>query len=101
MGSYMLKSSPFASSPTLIMNPRFLSTPIETRFFHTSISKPASYSSGWSSGVRGLSQKQSSRSFRTRVVAMAATGPVHKSEEEWRAILSPEQFRILRQKGTE
>lgn len=24
-----------------------------------------------------------------------------KSEEEWRAILSPEQFRILRQKGTE
>eukprot|EP01018_Ginkgo_biloba_P026658 Gb_11290 [translate_table: standard] len=26
---------------------------------------------------------------------------VKKSEEEWRAILSPEQFRILRQKGTE
>lgn len=26
---------------------------------------------------------------------------VQKSEEEWRAILSPEQFRILRQKGTE
>ncbi|THU86251.1 peptide methionine sulfoxide reductase msrB [Dendrothele bispora CBS 962.96] len=24
-----------------------------------------------------------------------------KSEEEWRAVLSPEQFRILRQKGTE
>ncbi|OEL21612.1 Peptide methionine sulfoxide reductase B5 [Dichanthelium oligosanthes] len=24
-----------------------------------------------------------------------------RSEEEWRAILSPEQFRILRQKGTE
>ncbi|KAF3629275.1 Peptide methionine sulfoxide reductase B5 [Capsicum annuum] len=26
---------------------------------------------------------------------------VEKSEEEWRAILSPEQFRILRLKGTE
>lgn len=32
----------------------------------------------------------------------ASTTPaVNKSEEEWRAILSPEQFRILRQKGTE
>jgi hypothetical protein len=28
-------------------------------------------------------------------------GPKDKSESEWRAILSPEQFRILRLKGTE
>ncbi|XP_062231337.1 peptide methionine sulfoxide reductase B5-like [Phragmites australis] len=28
-------------------------------------------------------------------------GPVQKSEEEWEAILTPEQFRILRLKGTE
>ncbi|XP_019702361.1 uncharacterized protein [Elaeis guineensis] len=34
-------------------------------------------------------------------VVMASTGSVQKSEEEWRAILSPEQFRILRMKGTE
>ena len=26
---------------------------------------------------------------------------IQKSDSEWRAILSPEQFRILRQKGTE
>ncbi|EJD47975.1 peptide methionine sulfoxide reductase msrB [Auricularia subglabra TFB-10046 SS5] len=26
---------------------------------------------------------------------------VQKSDEEWRAVLSPQQFRILRQKGTE
>ncbi|CAI5946656.1 unnamed protein product [Closterium sp. NIES-64] len=31
----------------------------------------------------------------------AAPMAVVKSEEEWRAILSPEQFRILRMKGTE
>ncbi|CAI8590785.1 unnamed protein product [Vicia faba] len=31
----------------------------------------------------------------------STTTPVEKSKEEWRAILSPEQFRILRQKGTE
>ncbi|KAI4364406.1 hypothetical protein MLD38_020502 [Melastoma candidum] len=28
-------------------------------------------------------------------------GSVSKPEEEWKAVLSPEQFRILRQKGTE
>ncbi|MCL7044746.1 hypothetical protein MKW94_029121 [Papaver nudicaule] len=35
------------------------------------------------------------------IVAMAGGQPVQKSEDEWRAVLSPEQFRILRQKGTE
>ncbi|KAL6909942.1 hypothetical protein ACP4OV_001200 [Aristida adscensionis] len=39
------------------------------------------------------------------VAAMSSStpppGPVQKSEEEWEAILTPEQFQILRRKGTE
>lgn len=31
----------------------------------------------------------------------APVPPVQKTEEEWRAVLSKEQFRVLRQKGTE
>lgn len=50
----------------------------------------SSYSFGCFSGFRASS-----------FVAMASAGPVQKSDEEWRAILSPEQFRILRKKGTE
>jgi peptide-methionine (R)-S-oxide reductase len=34
-------------------------------------------------------------------VAPEETERVRKSDEEWRAALSPEQYRILRQKGTE
>lgn len=29
------------------------------------------------------------------------TGPVDRSEAEWRASLSPEQYRVMREKGTE
>ena len=37
----------------------------------------------------------------TSSATIMTDGPKQKSESEWRAILSPEQFRILRQKGTE
>jgi len=32
---------------------------------------------------------------------MADDGKVQRTEEEWRKLLTPEQFRVLRQKGTE
>jgi hypothetical protein len=40
-------------------------------------------------------------SISSQAMSSSAAPPVQKSEDEWRAILSKEQFRVLRQKGTE
>uniref|UniRef100_A0A5B7BNK5 Peptide-methionine (R)-S-oxide reductase n=1 Tax=Davidia involucrata TaxID=16924 RepID=A0A5B7BNK5_DAVIN len=107
MGSQIIKISPFSSSRTLILNPtplsRLLANSAPSSPCKTQLRPPPSKSinrSISSTGFGGL-YRQSNRSFRGGVVAMATSGSVQKSEEEWRAVLSPEQFRILRQKGTE
>lgn len=114
MGSHVLKSSPLSSSSkTIIFNPTITLTitkllhppkPAPTSLFRTHFRAlpPRPISSVIPAIGVGGSLFQSKRSFRGGVVvAMAAPGSVQKSEEEWRAVLSSEQFRILRQKGTE
>ncbi|XP_043710505.1 peptide methionine sulfoxide reductase B5-like isoform X2 [Telopea speciosissima] len=114
MGVQLLKITAFSSPRILIINPkapvsRFLGhidSSGKSTFhllcktqYHESPLTPKSLTSS-ATGFPACFYR-SRRSFRGGVVAMAATGSVQKSEEEWQAILSPEQFRILRQKGTE
>ncbi|EYU18372.1 hypothetical protein ABFS82_02G050300 [Erythranthe guttata] len=107
MGSQILKISPFGASATSIINSATLSTPRSAPIIHIGEARRRESRNPFrisvSSGFCRLSLNRSSKSFRSGVVAMAAaTGSAaQKSEEEWRAILSPEQFYILRQKGTE
>ncbi|XP_015892525.3 peptide methionine sulfoxide reductase B5 [Ziziphus jujuba] len=116
--SHILRASPLASSKTKIFNTTTITKPttlskllspqgtiVPTSLFNsihfTATSQKPTTSAPFAVGFGG-SFRQSKRTFRGGVVvAMAASGSVQKSEEEWRAILSPEQFRILRQKGTE
>ncbi|KAK6283064.1 hypothetical protein POUND7_016889 [Theobroma cacao] len=123
MGLHILKTTPFSSSSSKALlfttataaKPaifsRFLNSywrtasnpvlPSNSRLRFPS-SSPRAVTCSISSSGSGRFLHQSKRRFRgSAVVAMAASGSVQKSEEEWRAILSPEQFRILRQKGTE
>ncbi|XP_065869534.1 peptide methionine sulfoxide reductase B5-like [Euphorbia lathyris] len=110
----ILKTSPLSSTKTIL----FTTTPKPTIFSklllsplhsvptsftktHLKSSLPKSLSTTVSLSGFGASFYRNKRHFRGGFTAMAANGPVQKSDEEWRAILSPEQFRILRQKGTE
>ncbi|GMH23688.1 hypothetical protein Nepgr_025531 [Nepenthes gracilis] len=117
MGFLILRISPFSSSSTAVL----VNAPSKTCLYHRLFHPPrksqltclkkfqsrsfSSKSNGCavsSTGFGGfLQQIRRKSSGSGGVVAMAAPGSVPKSEEEWRAILSSEQFRILRQKGTE
>ncbi|KAG2704874.1 hypothetical protein I3760_05G026900 [Carya illinoinensis] len=113
MGFQIPRTLPLSSSKTIILNPTTKPTHSKLLFqpktartslfgihFRTFAPKPIITAPISAIGFGG-SCHRSKRSFRGGFVAMAATGSVQKSEEEWQAILSPEQFRILRQKGTE
>ncbi|CUS08351.1 unnamed protein product [Tuber aestivum] len=49
----------------------------------------------------GSSFNASTTNQTTNKMSTNTNPPVQKSDDEWRAILSPEQFRILRGRGTE
>ncbi|XP_051145099.1 peptide methionine sulfoxide reductase B5-like [Andrographis paniculata] len=110
-GSRALKIYPktFATlNPPSIVLSRFpqlqITQTLNLRPFRCALTAPTRYRSESRTNIpSGLSFNWGLQSFlKRRVFAMAgAPGSVRKSEEEWRAVLSPEQFRILRQKGTE
>lgn len=100
MGSQLLKISPLAASRTFIAGAPALSS-LSSGSPTAPNRRIIRYSSYLAGGFRGLNLNRGRKGFRSGVVAMAATDSVQKSEEEWRAILSPEQFRVLRLKGTE
>ncbi|KAE8721773.1 Peptide methionine sulfoxide reductase B5 [Hibiscus syriacus] len=119
MGLYILKTTPFSSSSSKALltavKPATFARFISSCSINSSnsvlpcnsclrfpFSSPKAITCFASPSGSGGFLHQSKRRYRgSVVVAMAASGSLQKSEEEWRAILSPEQFRILRQKGTE
>lgn len=100
------KTATLAAATTLVRPPRsVVSVPQARAFLALSNSSPGSNLSAISApGTTGFGLPRVSGGGKGRrgVAAMVySENSVQKSEEEWRAILSPEQFYILRQKGTE
>nr|GMC85526.1 peptide methionine sulfoxide reductase B5-like [Ipomoea batatas] len=109
MGVHILQLSPFSYSRPFIRNPTAVSRFLSSNFIPISaLPKRTQFDISSSRSIRltisasafgGLIHQRGLRA--SRLVAMASPSSVQKTEEEWRAILSPEQFRILRMKGTE
>ncbi|XP_038886979.1 peptide methionine sulfoxide reductase B5-like [Benincasa hispida] len=116
MGFSILRTSPLSSSRAFLCIPTpFSSLPIlplplhssphsllfKTHFGSSSSSPNFTSFAISATPFRGAFALRPRGFRRGRVLAMSSPNSVQKSEEEWRAILSPEQFRILRLKGTE
>ncbi|KAI5604010.1 hypothetical protein BDE02_01G256700 [Populus trichocarpa] len=110
MGFNILIPSPLPSTKTILYTkptfPKLVSAlqsiPNSFTKTHFKFSSPKPTAHSISAAGFVVSIYQTKRQFRGGgVIAMAAPGSVQKSEDEWRAVLSPEQFRILRQKDTE
>ncbi|KAI9388567.1 hypothetical protein POPTR_009G080700v4 [Populus trichocarpa] len=97
----ILSSTPTRHAFSKLISPLpSISTSFTKTHFNFLSPKPTAHSISATASIGSIYQTK--RQFRGGgVIAMAAPGSVQKSEEEWRVVLSPEQFRILRQKGTE
>ncbi|XP_078441341.1 peptide methionine sulfoxide reductase B5-like [Wolffia australiana] len=100
------KTTALASAAGRIQASRQVLGVAQARSFLVLSNSPQNYDQGGVSatGARnsGFGGRIGGGKGRRGVAAMVSSGnSVQKSEEEWRAVLSPEQFYILRQKGTE